>query len=84
MIAPRRAHEQRLGRRIPAPGCAADEELAQLFRSRRTTGLPRRDRLDALAAEGFYEEPDLGRLAGSLPAFEGDEAPPQFFAPNMR
>lgn len=84
VVPPRGADEERLGDRIPASRVAADEEPAYLFRARRAAGLARRDRVDTGTIERLDEEPDLGRLAGALPAFEGDEAPSQFFAPNKR
>jgi hypothetical protein len=84
MIATRGADQQRFRHRVPAARLAADEELAQRLCAGRAAGLAGRDRVDALAAEGREKEPDLSRLAGSLATFEGDEASPQFFAPNMR
>lgn len=84
VVPPRSADEKRLGDRVPAPGIAADEEPADLLRARRAAGLARGDRVYAGTVERLDEEPDLGRLAGALPAFEGDEAPSQFSAPNMR
>jgi hypothetical protein len=84
MVAARGADEQRLGDGVPAARCAADEEIAELLGAGRAARLARRDRVDARAAEGLEKEPDLGRLAGSLATFEGDEASSQFGAPNMR
>jgi hypothetical protein len=84
VVPSRSADEKRLGDRVPASRVAADEEPAYLLRAGRAAGLARGDRVSAGTGERLDEEPDLGRLAGALPAFEGDEPPSQFPAPNMR
>jgi ATP phosphoribosyltransferase regulatory subunit HisZ len=75
MLAPRREVQQRLGRAVPAFGGAFDQKLADHLRAGRAAGLARRG--DAMAAplEPAPEPRDLGRLARSFAAFEGDETP---------
>ena len=65
--------QQRLGHRLPAPGLAGNQELADLLGARAAARLPGLDHLKAEVSQGFGEQADLGRLAGPFPAFEGDE-----------
>jgi hypothetical protein len=75
MLAPRREVQQRLGRAVPALDGAFDQKLADHLRARRSAGLARRHDLAAASFEPARQPGDLGRLARSFAAFEGDETP---------
>ena len=73
MVAPRRVKQQRLANGVPAFALAVEQQPADGLGARRTAGFPSSDRGDPDTAKRLDEQPGLGRLAGPLPAFDGDE-----------
>ena len=71
VVAPRREHEQRLGDAVHR---LVQEQLAQRLRERRAARLAGADDALAARAQPLGERRDVGRLAGAVDAFEGDEA----------
>jgi hypothetical protein len=71
VIAPRREHEQRLGDAVHR---RMQQQLAQRLGERRAARLARADDALAARAQALGERRDVGRLAGAVDAFEGDEA----------
>ena len=75
MLAPGGEVQQRLGRAVPALDRALDQKLADHLRARRAARLAGRHDGAAASLEPVLQPRDLGRLARSLAAFEGDETP---------
>jgi hypothetical protein len=74
MIAPRRVQQQGLGNGIPALGVTLEQQTANILGTGRAAWLARALGGDAGTCEGRDEESGLGRFAGPLAAFDGDEA----------
>ena len=74
MVRACREQQQRFRHRIPAAGLAFDEELADLFRARRPARFARDKATDAARFKRRRQSLGLRRLAGTLPAFQRDEA----------
>ena len=66
--------QQGLGHGRPAPRLAGGEQAADLLRAGGAAGLARLDDLEPPGAQGGREPAGLGRFAGPLAAFEGDES----------
>jgi hypothetical protein len=73
VIAARGAEQKRLAERVPALGVAIEKQAADRLGRFGTAGLARSDGGDPAALERRQQEADLGRFAGPLPAFDGDE-----------
>ena len=65
--------QQRLAGRIPTPGLAGDQELADFLGPGGSSRLARRQVVDARRRQGLGQALDMGRFAGALAAFESDE-----------
>src|SRR3954454_22816988 len=76
MVEPGGVEEERLGAGPERLGASAQDEPADVLRLLRSAGLARRRDPMAERLEPPLQARDLGRLAGPLPALEGDEAPP--------
>ena len=63
-------HHQGLGQRVHG---IVQQQLAQLFRQRRATGLARQGHRAPGLAEGLGQRVDVRRLAGAVDAFKSDE-----------
>ena len=68
-------HQEQLGRRQPALGRTLDQEAADSLRTGRAAGLAGADDLQPARLKPEREALELGGLARTLAAFEGDEVP---------
>jgi nickel/cobalt exporter len=68
--------EERIGDRVDPAGAGIEEELADPLAERRPARLPRPDDRHAALRQVRLEASRLGRLAGALWSFDGDEPAP--------
>jgi hypothetical protein len=74
MIAARGKEQQGLAHRVPAFIVAAQQKVTDRLGAGRAAGFARRIGRDPGADERRDEAGGLGRFAGPLPAFDGDES----------
>jgi hypothetical protein len=74
MLGPGREMQQCFRQRGPI-GFTRKQQASQEFRSWCTAGFARKKHSQAVLFQGFDKQVRLGRFAGSLTAFKGDQSP---------